>query len=65
MSLIAQDINFHILALLLILTLLWGIGGDYLYERGLVKSIYIGSFHLQHEYAYLLIPIYLIWVLIK
>lgn len=58
-------INWKILLLVIIFTIIWDIGGDYLHSLGLVKSVYIGNFHLQHEYMYLLMPIFLILSFLK
>lgn len=36
--------------------------GDYLWRKGVVKSVYIGGFHIDHEWVYLSIIVYLVLV---
>lgn len=48
------------LLVVLLVSITIDIIGDYLWRKGVVKSVHIGRFHIDHELAYLSIPAYVI-----
>ena len=58
-------VNFLILTILILIAIGWDLIGDYLYEKGYVKSVYIRKFHLEHEFFYLIIPLYIVLSYVK
>jgi len=53
-------IEVKALLVVLFVSILIDVFGDYLWCKGMVKSVYVGRFHVDHELAYLSIPAYLI-----
>jgi len=53
-------IEVKALLVVLFVSILMDVFGDYLWRKGMVKSVYVGRFHVDHELAYLSVPAYLI-----
>jgi len=53
-------IELYIVLIIFLTSVAIDLVGDYLWNRGLVKSVYVGGFHVDHELVYLSVPIYLV-----